>query len=498
MTLGVRELWDRLRVEPDECAVLSAIVEVAEGVVLLRAASLIVGPRELRDVGWPGWRLQEVQHPAPTQLQLDAPQSFCLDLGDTIAARTTIAPREAFAWLKAALETGSFPALDTVPAGRAQLASATAPIRVSTQSETAAGDLAVWLGRPVAGYHFRRSVEAPPRLPPDRWELDGSTHYSPATTLLGIAWFDSPDGADPSGLLVGRFERRAWLAGQKLHRDVELYDVRIGFEPDRADLADLELEVEERVDGELVIAERLRLEDVDLSEIDEAEARWRDTGDRPQLVLQLPTLGRSVQRTVRLHTRDGELLDERTRFNLLEKIALTPVFDGHRLATTWTGEKRGPASGVERVAGVERMRSQYAMLRREGLSRRLFEDFDSAKALLRRLLERADGELLVVDPWLSDWDLLKGLGRPGPRVLVGQGNAGPPAGFAGRVKRWSGKHQAPFHDRFFLWDGGGVSIGTSAAPSSRLFRLVRIAAPEAAVLGERFALWWADLNFEVV
>jgi hypothetical protein len=112
------------------------------------------------------------------------------------------------------------------------------------------------------------------------------------------------------------------------------------------------------------------------------------------------------------------------------------------------------------------------------------------------VLERAHGELLVVDPYFRDWPLLENLGGQPPRVLIGPDVDPPPPTFTGKAARWR-SGLAPFHDRFFLWEGGGVSVGTSAgAVRDRLFRIVRMGAAESDVLRSRFALWWSDPGFE--
>ena len=82
-----------------------------------------------------------------------------------------------------------------------------------------------------------------------------------------------------------------------------------------------------------------------------------------------------------------------------------------------------------------------------------------------------------------------------PRVLIGGNVDPPPATFSGRARQWHDRG-APFHDRFFLWDGGGVSVGTSANTfGDRLFRIARLGAAESEVLQTQFSLWWDDTGF---
>jgi hypothetical protein len=55
---------------------------------------------------------------------------------------------------------------------------------------------------------------------------------------------------------------------------------------------------------------------------------------------------------------------------------------------------------------------------------------------------------------------------PPPRVLIGPDVEPPPESFPGKVARWR-KEIAPFHDRFFLWEGGSASPGRGASARSR-------------------------------
>ena len=157
----------------------------------------------------------------------------------------------------------------------------------------------------------------------------------------------------------------------------------------------------------------------------------------------------------------------------------------------------------ELLAGAHRVRAEYATLRRSGLRHRLFEDRSQARQTVRRMLESARGDVLLADPYLGDWALLDGLSGRSLRVLIGMRAPDPPSGFPGRVARWTGTDGefsvAPFHDRFFLWEGGGINVGTSLGPGeNRLFRMVRLSAAEASELIDRMALWWSDPRFEVI
>lgn len=485
-----RELIQQLDPESDEKAILSAVYFRDDGKVQLRFGSLLIGPPAIADVGWESWRRASGLRTSGTDQAAAVPATFSVDLDSVIAGRAVLSISEAQEWTREVVENATCHPVGSLPSATCELGPARSPVTITTHNDTAAGALATGL-RPVRGFHFPLSETPESRLPlAEPWDLNGISVYMPAVSLLALSWFEGMNGEEPSGLLVGRFERRAWLARQKLRPEDELYDVVLGLEPDRIELADLELEVEERVNDELVIAERLRLEDVDN----------RESHDGALVSVSLPTLGRQVKRAVRLHDREGRLLDAWEPFNIVEKIGMTMSVNGHEQPTTWTGDLRDAPDLVELLGATERVRAQYSALRQGGLAERLFDDRKAARTALRRLVRRAPGGMMVIDPYFSDWELLAETQDPPPRVLVGAKASHPPDDFRGQVARWKeGKDEdvAPFHDRFFLWPGGGVSIGTSMGPGrDRLFRIVRISAVESEELLQRFALWWADGRFE--
>jgi hypothetical protein len=64
------------------------------------------------------------------------------------------------------------------------------------------------------------------------------------------------------GLLVGRMERRAWLADPRGSGDYESFNPHIRWDPGRCDLADLQVELEEWEGEELAYSRRLDLGDI--------------------------------------------------------------------------------------------------------------------------------------------------------------------------------------------------------------------------------------------
>jgi len=490
-----RTAWGHLDIEDDEVVVLSVIYETTNDRPVLMAASLLVGPSAIAD-GWPAWRAAEGFKPPPGDETLKAPGTFAVELEGAIVGRATMHQSEAYQWLRALLENGVCQSVGELPEASAALGPALAPIRVSAHSETQAGDLATWLVRPIVGFHFPRTDEPSTVSAGKSWIVGDVELFFPAVDALGMSWFEDKNGPPPSGLLLGRFERQAWVVSQRLELEHDLYKVEIGLEPDRAELADLEIEVEEQVGDELVFAEHLRLEDTYLGDVQRVLYGPPPAEGRYELSVRLPTLGSHVKRSIRLTHRDGMLLDEWRSFNIVESISFSLTVNGSEQRPITVGDTRGPQDLVALLGAVERIRRQYTELRREGARNRVFEKIDEGMNALRAILERAPGELLVLDAYFKDWPLLLGLSGPPSRVLIGPDGHSPPPAFSGKVARWP-KKPVPFHDRFFLWEGGGVSVGTSAgAIHDRLFRIVRIGAAESEVLRDRFALWWQDPGFE--
>ena len=376
-------MWNHLAVETDETVVLSVVYECASDQPVLMAASVLIGPAAIAQTGWPGWRLVEGFKPQPQGAALEVSATFTIELDSAVVGRVTMSQSVAYDWVRSVLERGVCPAVGGLPEARASLAPARAPIKVSTHSQTEAGDLATYMTRPITGFHFLRTDEPAGLEAETQWTVGGEAISMPAVDLLGFSWFPDKKGEPPSGLLLGRFERRAWLVSQKLVPEDDLYTVEIGIEPDRTELADLEIEVEEQADEELVFAEHLRLEDVDIRTAEQVLYGARPAEGRLETGIALPTLGRRMKRLVRLTHRDGTLLDEWRSFNIVESVSFTLVVDGAEQPPVTTGDTRDAQDVVELLGAVERVRSQYATMRREGTANRVFEDLANGRQALR-------------------------------------------------------------------------------------------------------------------
>ena len=148
-----------------------------------------------------------------------------------------------------------------------------------------------------------------------------------------------------------------------------------------------------------------------------------------------------------------------------------------------------------------------------GLPDRVVTDPSSALLRLRSVLARARRELLALDPYfgwnINDWTVFDDV-TVGVRVLTGHGRydrrtaalrsqevLAPPSGTAAfspslEVRSWRAG-SAPWHDRLYLWEGGGLSVGTSPSGlGGRLAPIDRIGEVEAAAWRDHFEIWWAD------
>ncbi len=155
----------------------------------------------------------------------------------------------------------------------------------------------------------------------------------------------------------------------------------------------------------------------------------------------------------------------------------------------------------------------------------MIDDPDVGLPLLTGMLAGAREFLAVLDPYFGhqeiDWTVLKDVTVPvhvltqhgkwneakaevkgGPqRWQLNQKVKAPPPGTAARapdlqVRTWRGHEEqrsAPWHDRVYLWQGGGLSVGTSPSGlGKRVARVDRLSGAEAAGWQALFDRWWAS------
>ncbi|MGC1238073.1 MAG: hypothetical protein WA860_04710 [Acidimicrobiales bacterium] len=270
--------------------------------------------------------------------------------------------------------------------------------------------------------------------------------------------------------------------------------MRLGIE--RSSLADLELDLEEFESGDLANAYRLRLGDIDLPLTPVAVGY--------EAVIELPTLGAGVHRQLRLFDRDGNLLDTQDRLPMSEKVTMSVSIEGGGDFEVTVGNSF-QADLADRLKRADEAEEAYAKLLEEGLAGRIVDDPAKGLPKLIALLNDAKGRLDILDPYfgwhIPDWNVLAQIRVP-IRVLTGygkplksQGVMAPPASIQAAVlkleiRAWR-SGSAPWHDRVYLWDGGGASVGTSPSGlGARVARIDRMTAVEAEGWRQHFDTWW--------
>jgi len=406
--MNAGEVIDYLKPEADEQAVLSVILERDGERVGLIAASLLIGPKDMAVSSWQTWRrISGIGH---ARASYDAPE-FVHDMSRWKVGRAVMDLPTATAWLQEATAQPGTVRLGPDKA-EASLSAASCPMRFFPGVDTAVSQLMAATVRPVRGFFFPTNGGRSPRELDWEWEIDGQTVFNAPYELLGIfiSNEETQSVPTPAGLLVGRLERRAWITSSHGGENLETFDVHLGLDPDRVDIADLELEYEERLDDEVVLNQRVRLEEVAISDVRAA----------PNVTVRLPTMGTKVAHAVRLRDRDGALLDMTDPHYLLENIHLT-IAGGGRENTVVIGEQRPQPTLVERAERVHEVIEEYRRWFDAGIDGKVFEDEVAARTALMEHLSNAKGALAVSDPYFAaskpgssekDWKLLRSLGRP--------------------------------------------------------------------------------------
>ncbi|MFF0486632.1 hypothetical protein [Streptomyces sp. NPDC004435] len=313
----------------------------------------------------------------------------------------------------------------------------------------------------------------------------------PLSVLTG---FSAGDGKTQGGVAVARLRRTAWISGLRADSTVE---VSITLDSGRTSAASLEVDLEEIGADGLLQARRVRLGDLALPS---------HTAER--LTVVLPTLGSGLQRRLRLYDHGGRLLDYVDASHFLERIVVQIVTPEGAAATTTIGAVTKPRDAVTRLSALDVAEDEYTRLLEEGLAHRIADDPDTARTVLKGMLAQARGELWVLDPYFGhttdDWDVLQQVAVP-VRVLtahrrnhgVATAASAPAADLYARlpalhVRSWDMSiDRTPWHDRFYIWEGGGLSVGTSPnGLGRRQARIGHISPTEAAAWGLRFTHWW--------
>ncbi len=252
----------------------------------------------------------------------------------------------------------------------------------------------------------------------------------------------------------------------------------------------------ERLAGETVLSTRMRLEDLDLSAV-------RRLGS---CSVSLPTVGRRVTHEVLLHTLEGDFLDRNGPYPIVERVIGTMTADGHTLEPHVFGITDPPPGLEARLARQEQIERELREVVESSAQARMIADRQSAIDRLKEWLEAARGEVLIQDRYFGqhhdDWRLLANV-PVSVRVLTGkiaEDEDGEPLAVAipAHVEaRYRPK--APIHERFYVWDGGGLSAGGSPTTFGQApVRIQRLRPGDADHCRNEFEALWSSPHFKPV
>jgi hypothetical protein len=497
---ALQALFDRLEVQvDDERAVISLISAASEADQWqLRFGSVLIGPEAMSRLTWNEWSRDDRRSDRPTDLSMYGVQLADWREFDFIQegwryTRFSCSPRDAADLVAGALGHGRLKTPASPPV-LANLGSADAFLRLFPKVETGTSLLAAQAGRPVVGWFHPLTEGAESQVTdfPREVSVEPGRHgFDLALLLLGLCP-KSMRGLDaPQGLLVGRLRSDAWIADARGARpDLQTFDVQLRLVPTQISLWELELDLEEMNDhGELISARRLRLADIELPE-----------HGADNVTVKMPTIGRRVTRRLRLYDTGGRLLDAAERVRLVESIHLSVgPFDGEPTVSV-IGDDTSP-SLVRRLADLDRSEQEYAAMLQAGATDRVVSDQASGRAGIAKRLAAARGELLIFDPYFGndadDWGLLRSVACPIRVLTSARVGTNPPPELASNVlvRGWraSKGQRLPFHDRGYLWDGAGISVGTSPNGLGQRLSVVDTVEPAVVALLQRhFEIWWAD------
>jgi hypothetical protein len=489
----------------DEQAVLSVCAtrsSPGDPWVLAHGTFLVV-PEACAAISWPEWNHQQGAQHSP---RVDPPLQPSLSAHDAswLLARQVCRVSKAEEWLKElwgqrpSKGIARLPELGCVPELQARLEMPKALARVVPGIDSPCSSLISGLGRPVQALMWANPEASRVDLP-GQVEIEGHWSFMPSRDLAGIHLTE--EGIDPAiatapGLLVGRAERRAWLRDSRGEGEFRRYIVELGWDPSRIDISDLEITHIERINLDTVLANRIRLEDLDLAEVAGAGA----------VAIELPTLGRRVTHELVLSTLDGELLDHSGPYPLIERVEVGLEIDGEQQPPIVSGITDPPPELQARIERREEISAELREVIENGAQARILAYRSIAIERLTDLIERARGELLVMDRYFgqdtADWHLLDGVNVP-VRVLTGKlakdVDGEVVKATLGAQVNARFRPKAPIHDRIYIWEGGGLSIGGSPTSFGQApLRLARLSAGEADIWRAEFETLWQSPNFSTV
>lgn len=130
---------------------LSVLLDREGRALVLRHASLLMGPARLGEMSWARWRVAHGDRTADVRAARSLPTAFFYDNEHFAAGRVVMEPAEARDWLMRAATT-DMPAVGPLPATRGALRRAAAPLRVFPRLGTPVARLAVGAVRSLHGF----------------------------------------------------------------------------------------------------------------------------------------------------------------------------------------------------------------------------------------------------------------------------------------------------------------------------------------------------------
>ncbi len=494
-------LLERLELQPDEAAVLSVIYDIKASEPVARHVSLLFGPPEMAQSTWLDWYRLHVELAARVPGEGVFPAAFAHENHGVLIGREQVTLHDAEGFVEGLLE-GRLPAAGQIPAANVAVKNPDAPIRVFPHRATPGSRLAAMAGRPLRAYLFR-SKSLDPTVPAAfarPWTVSDQLVHAPHLWHVGISLRNGATEHAPQGVLIGRLERRAWIRETRgVDDQYALYLIRIGLDPTFISPYELVIELQEFIDDELAVARRLPLDWIDLS-------AWNA---QDHVDLAVPMLGRGARRAVSLYDLGGELLDVTDAVALVESVRLKIKWSEPGGATTTDSFTIGGMVHPtldERLDRLDAIDDQFRKLIEEGMPGRIIVHGSQGAPFLTQRLQAARHELRIMDRYFgaepSDWAIFKQVSVP-VRVLITQAATKPPAWLTGvEVRKWRQPKKGdapPFHDRLYLWEGGGLSVGTSVGTlGTSDIRIDSVDPVEAEAWSARFESYWNSPLFVLV
>lgn len=500
MDAGPDELFDFLDVDFSATVVATLLAHQTEQSLTLVAGSLIFGPAELADTSWFEWSEAVNLSPmawvseglASCNSNIAEWQEFIYEQDEWVLIRCSMNADKAKAWLLGALIDGS---TEVVVNGRVvvidtPLRPARELCRVSAHVDSPAGRLVASAARPVRGWvqplEIRnQTVNRQGMVDLPSLHLEGASHVDLLWHFAGIA--DLVDGGMvPAGVFVGSMDGDAWIGGIKGINKLSELEVQIHLNPDRISLWELELELEQEAQGNLIYARRSPLEYFVLP-----------AHGVESVTATLPYLGSGVRNRVKLWHRSGILLDWTDMSSLVESFTLEIRNLDAPADPPFSSTTRGRVEEVfvaDRMTKLVAVQEAYEVMLAQGAGERIILKGSTGIDILQGRLTSARGQLTICDLYFgadtADWVLVSGVGIP-VRVLTGVRGIVLPAIHRTVEVRTVDRAKSPFHDRFYLWSGGGISVGTSPNGLGKKASVLHSLQPsDAAHLLSEFEGWW--------